>query len=114
MNIDRYQELADKTSLGKDQHNLDRLLCATLGLVGEAGELANKVKKWTYHGHPSSIMGDRIREEIGDCLWYLAELCSALQWPMGKIAEENLSKLAGRYPDGFTVEDSVNREPGRP
>jgi NTP pyrophosphatase (non-canonical NTP hydrolase) len=107
MNLDRYQRLADKTSGAGGEQTVDRLLCAALGAAGETGELANKVKKWVYHLHAG--MPRQIREEVGDTLWYLAEICNAFDWSMARVAEENLQKLADRYPDGFTIEDSINR-----
>jgi len=121
MNFTTYQEQAEKTAgagmgdlyfpmqrVAADFHiDVDRVMCSALGASGEAGELANKIKKLIYHEHCFAQL--EIREEIGDVLWYLAELCTAFGWDMGTIAEENLSKLSERYPDGFTVEDSINR-----
>lgn len=124
MKLDRYQELAEETAgagmedlyypmqrVQCDFHiDVDRVLCSVLGVSGEAGELANKVKKLVYHAH--YFEQPKIREEIGDVLWYLAELCTAFNWSLEQVARDNICKLAKRYPDGFTVEDSINRGPG--
>lgn len=107
MNFTTYQEEANRTSGARGEQTVSRLVCAGLGAAGEAGELANKIKKKVYHLHAD--MDDGIAEEIGDVLWYLAEVCNAFGWDMEAIAQENLDKLSKRYPDGFTVEDSINR-----
>lgn len=86
-----------------------RALFAALGLCGEAGEVANEVKKVLDHGHPFNL--NKLRDELGDVLWYLAELSSALGIPLSDVSAYNLVKLKQRYPNGFSVTASVNRNP---
>ena len=50
-----------------------------------------------------------IAEEIGDVLWYCAELASGINRSLDEIAEMNIEKLRKRYPDGFDSERSVHR-----
>ena len=51
------------------------MIIAALGLTGEAGEFANMVKKLTAHGHEISV--EKLADELGDILWYVAEAATA-------------------------------------
>ena len=70
-----------------------QILYPTLGLAGEAGEVANKVKKIV---RDSMLDREGIASELGDCLWYIAAICRDLNLNMGEIASDNLTKLAER------------------
>jgi NTP pyrophosphatase (non-canonical NTP hydrolase) len=105
--IDAYGGLAMRTA-GKFVNTEEQLKCAALGLAGEAGELANKIKKTFYHEHPLDT--DDLVLELGDCLWYIALAAAALDVPLSEIAERNILKLARRYPEGFSPERSLHRE----
>ena len=48
--------------------------------------------------------------ELGDVAWYLAETATAIGYPLEEILQMNIDKLRARYPEGFAVERSVNRE----
>lgn len=105
--FDAYQRLAMRTSnpdLSPDSH----LLNAMLGLAGETGECCDLVKKCFYQD--GRDIGDSLFDELGDCLWYLAEAATAMRWSLGDIAEHNVEKLRKRYPDGFDAERSLHRE----
>ena len=105
--MNQYQELAGRTSgAGKDGER--RKIVAALGLAGEGGEFANKIKKMIAHGHP--ISDDELAEELGDVLWYVAEAASACGLTLNDIARMNVDKLRARYPEGFSEERSINRE----
>lgn len=69
-----------------------------LGLVGEAGEFANKYKKIfrDHHGDISPEMRLALIYELGDILWYVAGLCTELEVPLAMAASINLDKLATR------------------
>ena len=105
--LDRYQNLANR-SAGAGGKGDRRLMVAALGLSGEAGEFANLVKKMTAHGHPFDPAS--LKDELGDVLWYLAEAATAAGLDLNEIAQENVDKLLKRYPEGFSQENSVNRE----
>lgn len=85
------------------------LAYVTMGLVGEAGEIANKVKK-IYRDHDGKLPDDAwqdLVDEIGDVLWYLAELCTVLQLQdrdgydvLAFAAANNLLKLEDRAERG--------------
>ena len=79
-----------------------------LGLGGEAGEVQEHIKKHIGHGHPLDV--DAVAFELGDVLWYVAALASALGLSLEDIANANLTKLIDRYGGGFSVEKSINRD----
>ena len=70
----------------------------TLGLCGEAGEVADKVKKVIRdrEGHFDAAVRDDLRLELGDVLWYVAQLCTELGLDLNDVAAANLDKLASR------------------
>lgn len=70
----------------------------TLGLCGEAGEVADKVKKVMRDrgGCFDDAVRDDLRLELGDVLWYVAQLCTELELNLAEVAEANLAKLASR------------------
>lgn len=87
------------------------IIYPTLGLVGEAGEIANKVKKVIRdtNGHVSVVRKNELAAELGDVLWYLAETCTALGVNLSKVAEYNLNKLAKRAESGTLKGSGDNR-----
>nr|WP_101953577.1 nucleoside triphosphate pyrophosphohydrolase family protein [Virgibacillus massiliensis] len=85
-----------------------RLSVAGLGLAGEAGEVADLIKKHLGHGHDLPM--DKLIKELGDAQWYINEVASIFNIPMSKILTKNINKLADRYPDGFSEERSINRD----
>lgn len=107
MNFDEYQALARRT-LSQDLDARERLAMTALGLVGEAGECSEAIKKHLFHGH----MLDRpaLAKELGDVLWYVAMLADSCGLSLDAIAEQNVSKLRARYPEGFSAAASVNRD----
>jgi NTP pyrophosphatase (non-canonical NTP hydrolase) len=94
-----YQRVAAKTAIYPEEH---RILYPALGLAGEAGEVANKVKKLVRDG-PDNRPDDwreQIASEIGDVLWYCAALASDLNLTLGMIAGQNQKKLLDRKEAG--------------
>lgn len=109
MKINEYQQLAMRTSnasLNTDMH----LINGALGLTGEAGEVADLVKKYWMQGHP--IDSERLAKELGDVCWYIAETATALGYDMETIMQMNIDKLRKRYPAGFDTERSQHRANG--
>lgn len=78
-----------------------------LGATGEAGEVADLVKKEVFHKHP--VDADGIKKEIGDTLHYLAGLATMYGLTLEEIATANIEKLQKRYPTGFSSVDSIKR-----
>lgn len=73
-----------------------------LGLNGEAGEVAEKLKKIIrdHGGDVSDAQRDALIKELGDVLWYVAACCHELKVPMDEVAQKNLDKLASRKQRG--------------
>lgn len=80
----------------------ERVMYCLLGLVGETGEVAEKLKKHLRTGGKLiDLAGDgRIGKELGDILWYLTRLTAELGFDMGTIMQLNMSKLADRQERG--------------
>lgn len=101
MNFDEYQVAAHRTSHGTLIGN-DPLLYPAIGYAGEAGELLNKIKKIyrDYGGELTEEMVAALKKEMGDSLWYLAEMATILGERLGDIAAENIAKLGDRAERG--------------
>tara|TARA_R100001086_G_scaffold249364_2_gene188879 strand:+ start:144 stop:530 length:387 start_codon:yes stop_codon:yes gene_type:complete len=95
-----YQEKACETAIFPKSQAMEYL---TLGLTGESGEIANKVKKFIRDGAAKDeYLAKRIEigYEIGDVMWYCAVLAQELEMNLGHIMEKNLEKLADRKSRG--------------
>ncbi len=112
--FDEFQEAAVKTAIYPRCANV---WYTTLGLVGEAGEVANKIKKimrddgFATFTAPS-ITDERraaIRKEIGGVMWYVAALCTDLNLNLGDVCRENIEILASRQERGTLQGDGDNR-----
>lgn len=102
-----YQEEAGRTR-NNDAEAKMRLSELALGLAGEAaGEVVDGLKKHIHHGHPMNK--EKLSEELGDVLWYIAAIATEIGVPLDVIATHNIEKLRRRYPDGFSEERSKNR-----
>jgi NTP pyrophosphatase (non-canonical NTP hydrolase) len=93
--LDMYQKVALTTAIYPREQ---AIIYPTLGLTGEAGEVANKVKKIIRDGSnfKDEKLVSEIKAEIGDCLWYIAVLASDFDIKLSDIASSNLEKLANR------------------
>jgi NTP pyrophosphatase (non-canonical NTP hydrolase) len=93
--LDMYQKVALTTAIYPREQ---AIIYPTLGLTGEAGEVANKVKKIIRDGSDSKDekLVSEIKAEIGDCLWYIAVLANDFDIKLSDIASTNLEKLANR------------------
>lgn len=111
MNAADYQKLAARTLIdGPDFAITDNdfmIIWNAIGLAGEAGEVADTVKKGILHQH--GLDRDKMRKELGDVLWYVAALCTKLDMDMGEVMAANIDKLRARYPDGYRPVDSIAR-----
>jgi NTP pyrophosphatase (non-canonical NTP hydrolase) len=101
MDLNRYKEFTRTTAIYPDAGTgkLPELMYLALGLAGEAGEVANKVKKLFRDGD-SEEKRDRLKGEIGDVFWYLARLCDALDLNPEDILQANADKLSSRKERG--------------
>jgi NTP pyrophosphatase (non-canonical NTP hydrolase) len=89
---------------GRDLLQLHDQLIWSLGLAGESGEFVDLMKKHFGHGKP--LDRDQVKKELGDVLWYVANLARSFGYTLSNVAQGNIDKLKVRYPDGFTVEAS--------
>ncbi|MFN6339523.1 MAG: nucleoside triphosphate pyrophosphohydrolase family protein [Cyanobacteriota bacterium] len=96
MDLHTYQQRAAQTARYPEVGS--NPIYPTLGLCGEAGEVADKVKKVLRDqgGRFSEETRDDLALELGDVLWYVARLASELDLNLEAIAEANLAKLASR------------------
>ena len=92
------------TSLSKR----DQLANMAMGAAGEAGEVVDLVKKHLYQGHNLDI--EKLIEEMGDTIFYLSNLATVIGIDMREVLNYNYEKLLERFPNGFEVDKSVNRE----
>ncbi len=83
----------------------------TLGLVNEAGEVAGKIKKVfrDQGGQISRETREALKAELGDVLWYLAQICTELGLELDEVAEYNLAKLLDRQSRGKIGGEGDNR-----
>jgi NTP pyrophosphatase (non-canonical NTP hydrolase) len=107
MNFSDFQKMSMRT-IPKQTPHKDLLANFALGMIGEAAEVTEPIKKFVYHGHDLDL--PNIKKEIGDVLFYLAGLATLTGLDLGDIAKANIEKLKARYPDGFDSLKSVNRE----
>lgn len=96
MTFSDYQQEAKKTAIYPNVGS--NFVYPTLGLAGEAGEIANKVKKIIRDKDNQISEEDRqeIGKELGDVLWYLAQIATELGVSLEKTAQDNLDKLSSR------------------
>ena len=107
MNINEYLMLTERTRSILETKQLDNLHMA-LGLVTEAGEIADVLKKNLAYNKEIDYIN--LQEEMGDICWYLAGLCNINGFDFEKILQTNIDKLRSRYPDKFTNENALNRD----
>ena len=109
MTPNEYQKLAMRTC-NLLHSPLDDMAChAVFGLTSEAGEVAGLFQK-RYQGH--ELDEEHLMKEIGDCLWMIAELCTAYGFSLEDVMQLNIDKLRARYPNGFDTEKSLHRAEG--
>lgn len=106
MTLAEYQYQAGRTT-GAGFEPLVRLATSGRGIAGEAGEVADMVKKQIGHGHTTDIA--KMQKELGDVLWYVTDLATQYGLSLQQIGEANIAKLKARYPEGFSQERSQNR-----
>lgn len=104
MNFNEYTEKALVTCHTTGD---SKVIEGAMGLASESGEVLDLVKKWQFQGHELNL--DKVQDEMGDVLWYMAELVDGLGLNFETILLKNLKKLKARYPDGFKADNSINR-----
>ena len=102
-----YQEAAARTAQTA-WPNEKRVAVDCYGLVAEVGELLDEFQHRFEHERPLDLA--QVQEELGDMLWRMADLCSALDIRLGDIAQANIAKLQIRHPNGFSATTSKLRQ----
>lgn len=108
MTLNEYQFLASRT-ISKDLKPYEVEAHALHGMAAEIGEIHSLYQK-SYQGHDIDEL--HLKKEVGDLLWFIAELCTCLDWKMADVAQMNINKLLARYPDGFDADKSLHRKEG--
>ena len=98
MTLKEYQEFAAKGILPATLER-EPIIGFALGLAGEAGEVVDDIKKKYFHGR--QIDPQHTIEELGDVMWYVANLATQMNTTLDKIIEMNVDKLSKRYPDMY-------------
>ena len=109
MTFEQYQKKSRGTAVYPEIE--DKWVYPVLGLAGEAGEVANKVKKvWRDdHGVITGKKRQEVKEELGDVLWYLAQIATDFGLCLEEVAEYNLKKLYSRKERGVLTGDGDHR-----
>lgn len=107
--FNEYQLRARLTALYPDMNN--NIIYPTLGLVGESGEIAEKVKKLIRDN--DGIMTDEwklsVKKELGDVLWYISNMCNELGFKLEDVALLNIEKLNKRMEENKIKGDGDDR-----
>ncbi len=100
MDFEYYQKKSRETAIYKNKGN--NFIYPTLGLAGETGEVAEKIKKVLRDddGIMTKEKKEEIKKELGDILWYLSQLATELNLSLDKIAKFNLEKIFSRKKRG--------------
>jgi len=109
MNFNDYQKKSRQTAIYPDKDN--NFVYPTLGLMGEAGEIAEKVKK-VFRDNDGVLNEERrqmLKKELGDVLWYVAQLATELDFEFEEIAKFNIEKLQARQRKGTLKGDGDDR-----
>lgn len=121
MNLKDYQEEASKTiqsyTKGKDANKL----IPFLGLIGEAGSVISELKKSLRDGDTYTSYDNKLKEELGDVLWYISTIATQYKLSLDEIAQNNLNKIKDRfdsdsianfiiYDEEYPVEERFPRE----
>jgi len=108
-NFDVYQQESRKTW---NEIPMDHsIVYPTMGMVNEAGEVAGKVQKIFRDrgGEITVVDREALKQELGDVLWYMAQICTELNLSLQEVAEANLTKLFSRLERGQIKGDGDNR-----
>lgn len=111
MDSNEYQKSAARTLIEEpDDVYTDleiMLVWNAIGLAGEAGEVADHIKKGVFHNH--GVEKEKLIKELGDVLWYVAAIATKIEVSLSDVMARNIEKLRLRYPDGYSAEASAER-----
>lgn len=108
--IDEYQKRTSQTAIFPSEvpdSVPPEVVYCTMGLDGESGEVVEKVKKAWREDDPSYL--EDLEDELGDVLWYWAQLCEQLGLDSSRVAQRNLDKLNDRRERGVLTGEGDGR-----
>jgi NTP pyrophosphatase (non-canonical NTP hydrolase) len=112
MKANAYQKLAGRTLIDVPDFQITpeqvMLVWNAIGLAGEAGEVADQIKKGIFHQQGLDMV--KLKKELGDVLWYVAACCTKLGFTMEEVMQHNVDKLIARFPEGYSPERTTVRE----
>ena len=101
MELNKYQRLANQTDQQPEESNLEAdprsIMVPLLGMAGEVGELLGEHKKWLRDGESYKLFPERVKEELGDVLWYLSNVATKHRLTLEEVADFNLAKTGRRW-----------------
>ena len=101
MELNEYQRLANQTDQQPEKESLEAdprsIMIPLLGMAGEVGELLGEHKKWLRDGDSYKLFPERVKEELGDLLWYLSNVATKHGLTLEEVAEFNVSKTGRRW-----------------
>ena len=101
MELNEYQRLANYTDQQPENGNLQAdprsIMVPLLGLAGEVGEILGEHKKWLRDGESYKLFPERVKEELGDLLWYVSNVATKHGLTLEEVADFNLSKTGRRW-----------------
>lgn len=106
MTLKEYK-IESKRTCPKLSTNSEDLLHMALGMQTEAAEISDVFKKKLAYN--KDIDWVNVKEEIGDLMWYIMNLCTFNDFDLEEILQTNIDKLKARFPDKFTEEKALNR-----
>ena len=106
MTFDEYQKRADKTAIYPPEKGFEYL---ATGLAAEAGEVAGLISKGIRGDHMGMVPDAALIKELGDVLWFVAQMATELDIEFEEIAEKNLAKLEDRQKRGVIKGSGDNR-----
>ena len=112
--LKNYQRFVNTTtSYESRKDRMARLNTAAIGICAEGGEFAEIVKKILFQGKPlTNDAKVHMKKELGDVMWYIVQGCYGLDIDLETVIKENIKKLEARYPNGFEMIRSENRNEG--
>ena len=102
MDFDGYQKEALRTDRAPERQDETSLIVPMLGLAGETGQLLSEYKKHLRDGEAHCLFKERVSEELGDLLWYVANVASKYELSLAEVATANLAKVRERWASART------------
>ena len=107
LTLEEYSKLTGRT-LSDCGSPIMNDLHMVLGMQTEVSEIADVYKKHIAYGKNLDLVN--VKEELGDAMWYIQNMCNMNNWSLEEILYTNIEKLKSRYPEKFTNDNALNRD----